>query len=399
MRHRTVPVPPTNMIETLPAATEADPTSFLSHLRQHARDYFPAFGSKQVSVEMMAIRERPRSSMYVYSLSTDALQRRILVKVIHPVRRAAPVQDQGSFFLTARPYLSSAIDPAELPMLQFRGLALIHDHVSKLGDPRFGSIRPLDCMPERRAIVMEYVAQPTLLEMMRAGIRVPLARVPRDLTPAFRNAGAWLREYHDLDHLRTRPPRRATMSELTEAIADYARYLASATGDAPFFRRVAEHVDRRAAEVSLPALPLGLSHGDFLARNVFVAADDRVTVFDALPRWRVPIYEDLARFLMGIRSVGLQVISLGMAYDRLRLDHYEASVLDGYFPGGSSPVRTLQLFEMLILLDRWAALLARSRPTGIRHRIEMKVRVLLFNQYFRREAERLLRGSSVKRAE
>jgi hypothetical protein len=391
MRHRTVPVPPTDIIESPPAAAEADPLSFLSHVRQHAHDYFPEFGSEAVNVEVMAIRERSRSSMYVYSLSTAALQRKILVKVIYPVRRAEPTLEEGGFLLGARPYLSNASDPAELPTLQFRGLALMHDHVSKLGDPRFGSIRPLDCLPEHRAIIMEYVAQPTLREAMRTGIRVPIARAPRDLTPAFRNAGAWLREYHDLDYARTRPPRRATISDLTQAIADYTRYLASATGDAPFFRLVADRVERRAAEVSLPALPLGLSHGDFLARNVFVGAHDRVAAFDALPRWRVPIYEDLARFVMGIRSVGLQVISLGMAYKRLRLNQYEASVLEGYFPGGSSPIRTIQLYEMLILLDKWAALLARSRPTGIRYRIAMAVRVRLFHQYFRREAERLLR--------
>lgn len=395
----TTKVPRTDMIESPPTAARTDPLSFLSHVRQHAGTYFPAFGSEPVTVEVLAIRERSRSSMYVYGLSAGSQQRRILVKVIDPVPRATLTheeEEEGGFLIEARPYLSSAIDPGELPMLQFRGLALTHERLAALGDPRFGSIRPLDCLPERRAIVMEYVGEPTIREVMRTGIRMSIGRPVRDLTPAFRNAGSWLRVYHDLEYARTRPPRRATISDLTQAIADYTRYLASATGDAPFFRRVSDHVERRAAEVSLPTLPLGLSHGDFLARNVFVGPDDRVTAFDALPRWRVPIYEDLARFLMGIRSVGPQVMSLGIAYDRLRLDQYEASVLEGYFPGGTSPVRTIQVFEMLILLDKWAALLARSRPTRIRYRIEMAVRVLLFEQYFRKEAERLMLDSAAR---
>ena len=56
----------------------------------------------------------------------------------------------------------------------------------------------------------------------------------------------------------------------------------------------------------------------------------------------------------------------------------------------AQPLASIRLYQILILLDKWSALVARSRPKHLRYRLEMAARGPLSHRLFRFEAERLL---------
>ncbi len=373
-----------------PAASDTATRAFLAHVEQHAGAYFREFRAVPVTVALVDRRRRRRSYLYVLRLQSADRRAGILIKVSDPVRRFAGAPDDGSFLLQARPYLSTAVDPDQLPVLEHRGLSLVHDHLSSVGDARFGSIRPLDYLPSQRAVIMEYVSEPTLRDVMARGTRLNVMQSADRLAPAFANAGAWLRMYNELPYGETRAVRHGTRDEFIEMIAIFARYLAKASDEEAFFAGITESVKRAAAAALPDEVPLGLSHGDYAARNMFVGDGARITAFDALPRWRAPIYEDLARFIVGMRSVGLQVVTMGLAYEPARLERFEASFVKGYFAADDPPRQSLWLYQVLMLLDKWSALLARSRPRHLRWRVEMAARMRLTQRHFRAEAERLI---------
>ena len=69
----------------------------------------------------------------------------------------------------------------------------------------------------------------------------------------------------------------------------------------------------------------------------------------------MPIYEDLAYFLVAIETNRLQSYSWGMALDRALLDRYFQAFLAGYFGKDEVPSAELGLFQVQALLDKWAS--------------------------------------------
>jgi hypothetical protein len=156
---------------------------------------------------------------------------------------------------------------------------------------------------------------------------------------------------------------------------------------------------RRCAEVAedvaggLPAeLPLGTGHGDFVSRNVFCSSAGRVTVFDPSPLWRVPVYEDLARMLtVGLRLVDVHAFSQGTALAAPMLQGYEEALLRGYFGADAVPRRTVRLFQLLVLLDKWSDHVSkRSRGGGTPRRAARAAMKGAAERHYRREATRLV---------
>ena len=102
----------------------------------------------------------------------------------------------------------------------------------------------------------------------------------------------------------------------------------------------------------------------------------------------MPAPEDLCRFLVGVRLIGLQVHTHGAAFGTTTLDRWEQLVISGYY-GEQVPDATLRCHQLLILLDKWSAML---EPAG---RGRWRTRVTTASQelatgYVRREALRLL---------
>jgi hypothetical protein len=112
------------------------------------------------------------------------------------------------------------------------------------------------------------------------------------------------------------------------------------------------------------ALPTTTLHGDFAPRNVLVSPAGGVGVVDPMPTWQAPVHEDVARMVVGVRLVRLQLISGGLGVTADALGAYERAFLRACYQDDEPPLE-LAAFGLLVALDQWAALLAQlSATTG-----------------------------------
>ena len=370
--------------------------AFSERLAARARSYFPDLPKEPVRVEMVSSELRRASRLYRFSLHARNERRDVVVKV--PLYRGPR---GGEIELYARPRpgrprVAPRTDAHVKAAMEYDALSLIHAHFTALGDARFGTVRPLDFIAERSAIAMDEVKGRRLDQLVGRSSRLhPLPPYRGyDLDVCFRNAGAWLRAYQAMPKDDGVEVRQATRADFVESARQFGRYLADVLGDREFFDRIVADAARIAGQVLPDALPLGLGHGDYAMRNVLVGESHRVTVFDVLARWRAPIYEDVAYFLIDLQSSWPQILSLGLVTSRARLERYEREFLAGYFGDEPIPLREIRLFETLVLLDKWVARMARlRRPRGPVKAVTVRVMVLLMKRSFKKSAARLLEAA------
>jgi aminoglycoside phosphotransferase (APT) family kinase protein len=225
----------------------------------------------------------------------------------------------------------------------------------------------LDYLPDAQALFMICCPDPNLDDLFVRRSRLHLHRRSPSIEGAIRNAGAWLRRYHELPKLPETADRATLRSEFLACIDRFAAYLQEALGERAFFERARDTI-HRAAAASLPErLPLATNHGDFVPRNVLVGGGGRVTVFDTRAQWRAPVYEDVARFLVALSSSELQMMGQGWMYGRAELARYESEFLQGYFDRDPVPLPAVRLFECQRLLAIWvASAYQRANAGGLR---------------------------------
>jgi hypothetical protein len=122
---------------------------------------------------------------------------------------------------------------------------------------------------------------------------------------------------------------------------------------------------------------------------MFAGSAGRITVFDPLTRWRVPRSHDLATLTTGLHVLPLQAASQGAALPAGDLARYERAVLEGYF-GADVPWGEVRVHQLLVLLDRWSALVSKSTRAGGAHRLVRATRVRLATRHFAGQARRLV---------
>ena len=349
---------------------------------ERAGQWFPGVGARP-PVRLRRLVERPRAVLYAVHVGEDA-RPQILAKVRRGWSDA--VQEAG-----ARPRMTPHLLPAsEQTALEFAGLTAIQAMFAS-GDPAFGAVRPLDHLAADDTILMDYVAAPTLRDVQgRAGRFSPhVGRGShRNREDAWHGAGAWLRIYQQQMSGDGLPARQATRDEVADRFEAFGAFLTGRIG-ARAVGAAALRGARLAADVLPPRLPLAVGHGDYAPRNVFLLQDGRLAVFDPLPRWRVPRFEDLCRFLVASRLQAVLVHTHGAAYGVTDLDRRERAVIEGFC--GDEPDRRTELrcHQLLITLDRWSALVdspARGWPGRLR-----QASLHLASGQLRRETERLVR--------
>lgn len=351
-------------------------------------DWFPDVGPSP-NVQIGELSSRPRCSLYVVRLGDGGGAPQILAKV----RRAEPAPSSPSEpQLGVRPRLrTESATPDELATLEYDGLRSIFTGFGP-SHPTFGVIRPLEHLSAASTILMDYVPGRTLRESFIAESRLMFAgRSARRRRPegAWRNAGAWLRNFHDVSPQSSLPAHQSTRRDIIDQFEAYDDFLTNRLGSRAF-GDIANRGAALAASVLPDELPLAVGHGDYAPRNMFVDVSGRITVFDPMPRWRVPCIEDLCRFLVGLRLLGLQLHSHGAAYSQQELERREREVISGYFAGNHAALAQVRCYQLLIMLDKWSALL--DAPTsGRAWRARLRTTsVELASGYLRREARRLL---------
>jgi hypothetical protein len=366
---------------TDPGSVEA---AVRDRVRERSTEWFGLGATPAARLRRLA--DRPRSSLFLVELDGAGPAPRILAKVRKP--SAAPPLGGGA----GRPRLSADPLPAgEATAVEYQGLRRIHEALDHPGSP-FGAVRPLDHLPEVNAILMTWLPGVPLRRLLTAEARlVPSWTLRRGGGPtpesAWRGTGAWLRAFQQAVPHDGLPPRTATAPEVVGMFAAYGAFLARRSG----VRLAASLADEGAAlaDRALPgSLPVAAGHGDYAPRNVLIGEDGRLAVVDPLPRWSVPAHEDLCRLLVGIRLLGLQVHSRGLAYSRSWIEAVEGEVIAGFFGEGPVPVAELRCYQLLIMLDKWAALVGDER-SGWAHRVRTRSAVRA-GGYLHREGRRLL---------
>lgn len=356
---------------------------FTRQVRLHAHRYFPHASAGKLDVRLVSERLRPQSALYRIEVADGARSRFVLVKVPSSRGPGMPEAD-------ARPRLVPVPDLETKFRHEYAALSAIHNHFTGLGDSRFGAIRVLDCLPDQRAVIMEETQATSLRSLVAQTDRLRAPLLGTDLDAPFRNAGAWLREYHSLPNQEHVAACNTTRDDFIGALKRFTEYLQRMLGNVAFFEQVESAAT--AAVTALPAhLPLGLRHGDYAPRNILVASGGRVTVIDTLSLWWAPIYEDIAYFLIALTMSWPQIVSQGLAFPNQSLARYEQAFLAGYFGEQSIPRRIIRLYEILTLLDKWSSMASpadrqMAGSTGPTRGWQLALR----NRYFRKRTGYLL---------
>lgn len=370
-------MPPADLVDALSAIVAAEGGS-----------WFPEWAGQPLRVRSAGGSARARCFLYRFVVDSGTSSRPVMVKVRHSEPGLRRVERHGDRPVLAPVRTMSDVDEARL---EFDGLRLISDALRGDDTGRFGVLRPLAWLPEHAGFVTDVVDQPTLRSALLATSRLrPGAGRGLDGTP-WENAGAWLRRFHEQPTPLVLPARLGTPQDVGDHYRRYADFVAARIGRRPVLDQLTE-AGRQIADASLPAdLPLRTGHGDFVATNLFVTPTGRVTGFDPLPLWRLPVYQDLATIVVGLRVLPVQATTQGLAFPRERLAGYEAALVRGYFGDEPVPWPALQAFQLLVLLDRWSARVGlRSRRRGARRHLQ-EAGVRLASRYYEDEARRLLR--------
>lgn len=172
-----------------------------------------------------------------------------------------------------------------------------------------------------------------------------------------RRAGRWLRRFHgpdvgeraDTDH--SLPTVRDDSAAVRDTFESFLMFLADEI-DQETRKAIDRIVSDLTTDIERRPLQLGLGHGDFAPRNIFIEDAGRVTVFDPLGCQRCPVHEDLAYFALALRR-GALVPWIG-PLSSARADHLERVMLDGYGLERGDRFR-YEAFCVLVILDAWAA--------------------------------------------
>jgi hypothetical protein len=356
--------------------------AIVRRVREAGGEWFPGVGPDR-SVRLRLVSSRPRSRLYAVTIGAGASGPQVLAKV----RRDGPAVPRPASG-AGRPTLSAIpLGAAELTALEYDRLRAIARFTAD--DPRFGAVRPLDHLVEHGTILMDFVTEGTLRQVLlrRTRLLPGRARGAED-GRIWQRVGAWLDLFQRSVPTGGLPARQQERQDVVDRFAAYGDYLADRTGE-PGLPDLAAGGAELAA-TSLPErLPTAVGHGDYAPRNMFVGAGGRLTVFDPLGRWQVPAYEDLCRFLVGVRLLGLQLHTRGAAYSAEWVEGLECEVLRGY--GGADTAHglaPLRCYELLLLLDKWSALVAED-PRGSRAGLRL-ASTRRASGFVRTQAERLL---------
>jgi hypothetical protein len=351
-----------------------------------AGEWFEQFGGPGPSVTLVTLSVRPRCFLYRFALTQRSSRREIVAKVRH----SDPRPRRAERYLD-RPELTPqrTMPDGEAAHLEYEGLKLIESALEGTDPARFGVVRALGELPDRATVVMEYVDQPTLRQLLAR----PRGRARRDRDVrvddrVWAGLGEWLRRFHVAHPGRSMPDRMTRGDDLAGQFDLSSAFLVRAGVDSGPIRALAAAAGRR-LDQGPSELPSAVGHGDFTSQNVFVAADGRVTIFDPLPAWRVCVFEDLARLTMGLRLLGPQTLTRGRLFQARDLDRWESHLLGGYSAGAGPPLDLLHAYQAALLLDRWGELVSKRPARGLTRRGVRKVRVRAAAGWFEREARRL----------
>ena len=320
---------------------------FEHYLRAHAATWYPELSGPPVP-RWTGSRLSRTTQFLRFDLEFREGIRPVVVKVLS----ASPSGPKPPF--AHWPRLVPSPDREERSRAEFAALRTIAKHFDALGDPALRSVRALDVLPERRALVLELVPGTTL---SRLAPRLPLflSSSRRALVQnAFESAGRWLRAFHAIPDDGGTVHYRSSVALVVSSIHELSDYLLRMGQPESLIRKLAERGERLCREFLSAGMVMRLGHGDFWPGNLLVGSDGSVCAIDTYARSRTPVFEDLAYFLATLRSAPCQVATGGRWISPARMRQLESGFLRGYFGEEPIPRDAIRPFEVLSLLNTWA---------------------------------------------
>lgn len=357
------------------------------HIGDNLFHYYPNLDRPSTTIRLIEQQHRPSSSIYRYQISDRHSQYRILAKGVPEKPDHDPAIEERARLVPHSDDFSKELQ------MEYMALKSIGAHFQGLNDRRFGVIELLDYIPDTNTIIMEENGNPSLRTLFgRTNLLYKALKISPKMHGAFYNAGAWLKSFSSISPdagIRSRCPR---VDDFKDSIVNYSAFLARTSGNKDYFQRIRD-ITLAAANEHLPdPLPLGLGHGDYAMRNILVGTGDCVTVLDTRANFKVPIYEDIAYFLVHMETNKLQLMTQGIVTRARFLDELKQAFLSGYFEKAAIPSRELSLFQIQLFLDSWSArasMYAAMRNRG-RDTIYSRINSSLLDRGYRIILDKLL---------
>lgn len=250
---------------------------------------------------------------------------------------------------------------------------LQHYHASMAGRPELTVPAPWTHLPEHRTIVMQWIDEPRMDQLLRD------ARRRRDTRlRLFAAAGRWLRHFHaQSTYARDLPPKVHNNRVQIDMLLGGEEGAGHRVRDTVFRKAYATLV-HHADEFAHTPIPHIMTHGDFGPHNLF-HGPARTVGFDLVPQRKSPL-ADICHFFVEAELRKPFWTRPGMLGPTGLERHDVAAFLQAYGPiepYGSVRLATyIQLAEVLI---RWSLLISHFR-TGHRRNMERMVRVIRFRR-------------------
>jgi aminoglycoside phosphotransferase (APT) family kinase protein len=342
----------------------ADLSEVTKILASRAAHYYTEWAGSRVEVETVGVIDHSDSRLLHLRLQAARESRDVIVKLRS--------QDPPIVAPPEAPWLRLCPFPPERDLSRCEAAALSSiQHYFADSDSRFRSVHLLEYREEWNGLVMEFIPGERLDRRLLGAHRLSAGGASADPATACRQAGAWLRRYHEMPGTLDGPELRADRASIVQCFEEVLAFLHGAAGPCSVLSLLAERWVALADAVLPDALRTQRVHGDFWPGNVLVGSDGRIAVIDTFGYGATQGYEDIAYFLVHLRAMKPQMYTLGGWNRKEALEAWEAAFLEGYFGEEPVPIGAARLFELLALLYKWAhAESVTRRAAGVRAHVK-----------------------------
>ena len=233
---------------------------------------------------------------------------------------------------------------------EFDSLVKIRDiftHAENAG--WFATIRQLALYEDLNILVMEEADIYTLKSRFQKPAMWRNGSARRGFESQLELAGRWLRTFHDqIGDAHTGPFFSEALYQKTQANLQQIE-----TGSGKDLNFLKSRLDSLYNQYRDRILPYRVAHDNFNLANVFVTGAERICSFDPHNKPGA-IYLDIAKLITDMETCAIQVLTFGMSVPPSQVEKFNASFLHGYFQSNPVDVSALNLYCLLLLIEKWA---------------------------------------------